>query len=165
MSSSSGWIHVYIINMCNPKLAMMISAVTAFFIFLFAQQAHGVTQYEKCADSLSNHEVNELSDGTYNITARIESSKAVYCSFDYINNYAWTLFESDSQTQMQTALQNIAFDEDVSYNDNDVSNYRNNLYRLSRDWIFTLYYIINLSIYIPHVILIQNFQKIGYYLI
>ena len=102
-----------------------------------------------CRDWMSNYEKNALSDGVYNITSIIDrnevsttnSWRQVYCSFDYTRNYAWTLIESGSRSSMSSTLKYLNFVSDLGYNEDDVETYRNSLYRLSRDWMYSLYFL------------------------
>ena len=110
----------------------------------FLTRAQNVVYYS-CGDWMADHAFGNLSDGVYNITSTVNRQSIInnnslnaYCSFDYDQNYAWTLFESGSRADMANSY--IIFSDNTPQGIYDVNTSRFTMYRLSRDWIYTLYY-------------------------
>ena len=99
--------------------------------------------YLSCTDWMSSNAYNSLDDGVYNISRIVGTTHyttnteelQVYCKFDYINNYSWTLVESGSLDVMQSDLAYADFVTDISYNMESVASSKNTQYRLSLDWM------------------------------
>ena len=113
--------------------------ISSFISFIGVCSGSNDTYYT-CADWMSNHNYNELSDGTYTVIGiNIDNSSSsilqVYCVFDYTNHYAWTLIESATQCAMTDELESAYFTSDISYNENNVQESKNSLYRLSLTWM------------------------------
>ena len=79
-----------------------------------------------------------LVDGVYNITINKTSYHNVYCAFDYINEFGWTLIESATLSQMKSSLHNLPWAISSKINENDVELYRNTSYRMSKDAMFSI---------------------------
>ena len=131
---------------CTKEMSFALDLLTICIIScistVFGNDAHFT-----CGDWMSSNEKNSLSDGVYNITSIIDRSdfedswREVYCAFDYTRNYAWTLIESGSRSVMSNTLRTVTFVSDSPYNEDNVESYRNSLYRLSRDWMYSLYFV------------------------
>ena len=99
------------------------------------------TDYTTCGEWMKYSSFGTLTDGVYQIhNNETQSSIKVYCTFDYIRNYSFTLIESASLVNMQstTVLANAAFTSNITYNIHNVNHYRHFAYRLSREWMLHL---------------------------
>ena len=107
---------------------------THLLMFFMWTAKIGAQTYETCAELMGSYHRYSLSDGVYTITSTTLGSLNLYCSFDYINEYAWTLFESGTRGGMQ-AMRDTGFSVDAERNTGDVDAYRFTIYRLSYDWM------------------------------
>ena len=96
----------------------------------------GSQTYGTCAEVMQSHDRYNLSDGVYAIANTDNgTSLDLYCSFDYENDYAWTLFESGSKYKLLRDLRAKGFSTDYPQNIDDVDTSRFTMYRLSYDWM------------------------------
>ena len=112
-----------------------------WILWLTISQTASTINHSTCSDWMETNDFQSLPNGIYHITNNNTNSTInVYCSFDYIKNYSFTLIESGSLTNMRSKefLAQAPFTANISYNMNNVSYYRDSLYRLSRDWMLYL---------------------------
>lgn len=55
--------------------------------------------------------------------------------FDYTKHYAGALIESGSRCSMPNELSRIDFIDDLAYNENNMNDCKNPLYRMSLSWM------------------------------
>ena len=94
--------------------------------------------YATCADVMENHHKYELSSGVFTISAlSLGESKDMWCEFDYNNNYGWTLIVSGTKSNMYNNRYD-AWSIDDPINSDDVTNFKDTNYRISKDWMLYL---------------------------
>ena len=100
-----------------------------------------------CADVMKNvfsrNSAIELTDGEYTIslTHTSESNHTVYCSFDYLNNYAWTLIESGSLVSYSIQydhLLTLGFNIDRPHNEQSPDANKETVFRMSKNTMISI---------------------------
>ena len=94
---------------------------------------NGYTKYEN-----NNNSIIELPNGEYTIYLYNDSNynQTVYCSFDYLNGYAWTLIESGSLRSYSLhfdSLLTAGFTVDLPYNQHSPQSNMRDVFRLSKN--------------------------------
>ena len=126
-------------------VSVLLLFVTWYLVGLIVIKTHEVNL--TCADVMKNvfsrQSAIELRDGEYKISLKntSESNYTVFCSFDYLNNYAWTLIESGSflsYSRHYDSLLTYGFITDVSYNEESPDANKETVFRMSKNTMISI---------------------------